>query len=172
MGPRLGLVFAAVLLAWSPAVAAQKVAVFPFEIDYQPSEEDFYIGEKKVSPEEQARLKLVHKTFVEQLTASGKYEAVDLVSFDAEITAAQPLYNCNDCDIDIAKKAGAELSISTVLDKVSETHLNMLMTMRNAATGAVVRNLQVVIQGNTDDTWLHGARWLLKNRILVEGKTP
>lgn len=171
MALRLGLVVAAVLWAWSPAQAAQSVAVFPFEIDYQPSEEDFYIGEKKATAEEAARLKMVHQKFVEQLTATGKYQAVDLASFDAEITAAQPLYNCNECDIDIAKKAGAELLITTVLDKVSETHLNMLMTMRNAQTGAVVRNLQVVIQGNTDDTWLHGARWLLKNRILAEGNS-
>ena len=161
---------AALLCLPGAAVAAQKVAVFPFEIDYQPSEEDFYIGEPKVTPEEEARLKLVHEEFQARLTADGRYEAVDLSALAADIQAKQPLYNCNECDVDLAKKAGADIAVTVIMDKVSETHLNMIVTLRNAATGAVMRNVQAVVQGNTDETWLHGARWLLKNRLLAEGK--
>ena len=156
-------------LVSGPASAGQKTAVFPFDLDVKPKEEDFYSGESKPSPEEEARLKLVRAEFVERLAADGRYETVDLSSLSAEIAAAQPLHNCNECDIDIAKKAGAELALTGIIDKVSETHLNMIISIRNVATGAPVRSLQVVIQGNTDDSWLHGARWLLKNRLLAEG---
>jgi len=153
-----------------PAHAGQKVAVFPVELDYQPSEEDFYIGERKVAPEEQARLEMVHKEFISRLSADSRYEVVDLTPLAAEITEKQPLHSCNDCETDLARKVGAELTFTAVVDKISETHLNLIVTMRDVATGAVVRNHQVVIQGNTDETWMHGARWVLKNRILVEGK--
>ncbi|MGQ0672142.1 MAG: DUF3280 domain-containing protein [Hyphomicrobium sp.] len=160
-----------VVLSWSlSASASQKAAVFPFEIDIQATEEDFYIGEKKASPAEEARLKMVHGEFLKQLTADGRYVAVDLSGVATEIAAAQPFYNCIECDVDIAKKVGADLAFTVTYDKISETHLNMILTIRDVATGAQVRNLQVVVQGNTDDTWLHGARWLLKNRILAEGQ--
>ena len=143
--------------------------MFPFDLDVKPKEEDFYGGESKPSPEESNRLKLVHAEFIARLSADGRYEAVDLNPHAAEIEAAQPLHKCNECDIDIAKKAGAELALTGIIDKVSETHLNMIISIRNVATGAQLRNMQVVIQGNTDETWLHGVRWLLKNRLLAEG---
>ena len=151
------------------AGAGQKLAVFPFDLDVKPKEEDFYQGESKPSPEESARLKLVRTEFIDRLAADGRYEAVDLSGLATEIEAAQPLHKCNECDIDIAKKAGAELALTGIIDKVSETHLNMIISIRNVATGAQLRNMQVVIQGNTDETWLHGVRWLLKNRLLAEG---
>lgn len=153
------------------AAAAQKVAVFPFEIDYPQREEDFYIGEPKISEAEAARLKLVHAEFRKLLTADGRYVAVDLAPLAEEITSKQPLYDCNECDVELAKKAGADVSVTVIIDKVSETHLNMIVTLRDATTGGLLRNVQAVVQGNTDETWLHGARWLLKNRLLAEGKS-
>lgn len=153
------------------AAASQKVAVFPFEIDYPQTEDDFFIGEKKMNEAEATRLKLVHAEFQKLLTADGRYVAVDLDPLADEITSKQPLYNCNDCDVDIAKKAGADIAVTVVMDKISETHLNMIITLRDAATGGVLRNVQAVVQGNTDETWLHGARWLIKNRLLAEGKS-
>ena len=170
MVSKLTVVLAALLCLPGAAFATQKAAVFPFEIDYQPSEDDFTIGEQKASPAEEARLKMVHAEFQKLLTSDGRYEAVDLTGLTAEIQAAQPLYNCNECSVDIAKKAGAQIAVTVILDKISETHLNMIVTIRDVTTGGVVRNVQAVVQGNTDDTWLHGARWLLKNRLLVEVK--
>lgn len=169
----LKLMMAFAVLFWLPgtAYAAQKVAVFPFEIDFQPSDEDFTIGEQKASTAEEARLKMVHAEFEKLLTADGRYETVDLSGLSADIQAAQPLYKCNECDVDLAKKAGAQLAVTVILDKISETHLNMIVNIRDAATGGLLRNVQAVVQGNTDETWLHGARWLLKNRLLAEEKT-
>lgn len=166
----LALGLAVAVLMPGAATAAQKAAIFPFEIDYQPSEDDFYIGRPKTSPEEAQRLKMVYAEFLRLLAADGRYVAVDLAPFAADIEAAQPLFDCNECDVDIAKKAGAEVLVTSVVDKISETHLNLIVTIKNAATGAVLRNAQAVIQGNTDETWMHGTRWILKNRILAEAR--
>jgi hypothetical protein len=170
MSLRLSGLLLALMASSGAAFAAEKSAIFPFELDYQPSEEDFYIGEKKVTGEEAARLKAVHAEFVRLLGADGRFQPVDLTALAADITAAQPIHSCNDCDIDLAKKAGADLAFTTVIDKISETHLNMIVTVRDVATGAVARNHQAVIQGNTDDTWMHAARWIVKNRLLAESK--
>jgi hypothetical protein len=169
MALRLALAFVAGLTVLTGAAAAgQRAAVFPFEIDLQPTEEDFFIGEAKPSDDEVKRLALVGAEFLRLLAGDGRYEAVDLAPYEAEIKSAQPLHSCNECDIDIARKAGAEVSFTTVIDKISETHLNMIITVRNVATGAPLRTMQAVIQGNTDETWLHGARWIVKNRLFAE----
>lgn len=151
----------------SQAHASQKIALYPFELDIPATEEDFFIGEKKANAEEEARLGLIRTEFEKALKADGRYEVVDLAPLKEEITQAQPLRTCNDCDVEIAKKAGAELALLGIVNKVSETHLNLIVQIREVATGATVNSMQVVVQGNTDDTWLHGARWLLKNRLLV-----
>ena len=80
-------------LVSGPASAGQKTAVFPFDLDVKPKEEDFYSGESKPSPEEEARLKLVRAEFVERLAADGRYEAVDLSGLATEIEAAQSALN-------------------------------------------------------------------------------
>ena len=73
-------VLALAALFWLPgaACAAQKAAVFPFEIDFQPSEEDFSIGEQKASPRKRPGSRWCIAEFQKLLTADGRYEAVDL----------------------------------------------------------------------------------------------
>ncbi|MDI4666973.1 DUF3280 domain-containing protein [Xanthobacter autotrophicus] len=36
----------------------------------------------------------------------------------------------------------------------------------------MVRGGQVDIRGNTDESWLRGVRYLMKNRILAPGQPP
>lgn len=164
--------FLALALARTAAAAGPlQLALYPFELDIPTTEEDFFTGAKKASPEEEARLSLIHAEFEKMINADGRYKIVDLAPLKDEIAQAQPMSTCNDCDIDIAKKAGADLSLIGIVNKISETHLNLIVSIRNVATGATVRTMQVVVQGNTDDTWLHGARWMLKNRLLVKEET-
>ena len=165
---RLALFILASIAMPAVSMAAQKIAVYPFELDIPATEEDFFSGAKKASPEEEERLIRAHAELERLLKADGRYESVDLASLKDEIAKAQPLSACIECDVDIAKKAGAELALTTIVNKISETHLNLIVSIRNVATGAMVRTMQVVVQGNTDDTWLHGVRWLLKNRLLAQ----
>lgn len=151
-----------------PATAAVKTAVFPFELTQQSSEEDFFTGPKGPDKEEVRRLALVTDELSRLLKDGGAYDLVDISAMNKEIEAAAPLVNCNGCDADLAKKAGAAIAVTGVLEKASATLLNMVVTFRDVATGEVKKISSVVVHGNTDDEWLHGIRYLVKRKLSGE----
>lgn len=150
------------------ASAAPKAAVFPFDLVFQQSEEDFFTGPQKATPEEVERLKLVRNEIVAKLAAAGKYEMLDIGSVEADIAAAAPLNKCNGCEMDIAKKLGADILVLGVIEKASATLLSMNVIVVDMAKGGPISNNSAVVQGNTDDAWVGVARWLTKNRLLAE----
>ena len=153
------------------ASAGQKVAVFPFDMILQKSEEDFFTGPQGPTPDEQRRLDLAHEELVKLLSADSRYQPVDLSSLKEQMKAAAPLSECNGCEIDLAGKVAAELAMTSVVDKISETHLSLNVAIVDVAQSKLLRNASVLIQGNTDEAWLHGVKWLVKNRLLAEGTT-
>ena len=154
----------------APAYAGSKTAIFPFILVTPVQEEDFFLGTKKTSPEEEARLKLVHQEFTKLVTANGTYDAVDLAPLAAEIEAKMPINECNGCEIDLAKKSGADTAFIIVVEKASNTVLNLSVSELDVEKQGIKRNVMAVIQGNTDDAWLGGVRWIVKNRILMPQK--
>jgi hypothetical protein len=152
------------------AEAGQRLAIFPIDMTMPKSEEDFFRGTTGPSPEEQNRIALAEAELVKRLKDDGRYDIVDLKPFADEITAVRPIHECNGCEIDIAKKANADLVMTSVIDKISETHLNLTVALIDVAQSKLVSNSSVLIQGNTDESWLHGVKWLTKNRLLAEGQ--
>ncbi len=152
------------------AAAGQKLAIFPIDMSFPRSEDDFFLGTRGPSPDEQRRLDQAHAELQKLLAASGRYEIVDIAPLSSEITAAQPIYNCNGCEVDIAAKSKADLVMTGVIDKISETHLSLTVAIVDIAKSKLVSNSSVLIQGNTDEAWMHGVRWLTKNRLLAEEK--
>jgi hypothetical protein len=154
----------------SVASAAQKTIVFPFDLSLQQKEEDFYIGAGKPSADEERRLKDVRDELAKLLSADQRYALIDTAPIAAEITAAQPLSSCNGCEIDLSKKIGGEIAFTGLVDKASDTLLNMQIGIVDVARGTLQRTVSVVIQGNTDESWMRAVRWLHKNRVVVEAK--
>jgi hypothetical protein len=152
------------------AEAGQKLAIFPIDMTMPKSEEDFFRGGSGPTPEEQNRIGLAEADLAKRLAADGRYEIVDLKPFADEIKAARPIHECNGCEIDIAKKAKADLVMTSVIDKISETHLNLTVALIDVEASKLVNSASVLIQGNTDEAWLHGVKWLAKNRLLAEGQ--
>ena len=150
------------------ASAMQKAAVFPFDLVIPPKEEDFFIGSTGPSAAEKARLKLVYDEFVRLMTASGTIEAIDLTPIAAEIEAKAPIFECKGCEIDLAKKVGAEIAYIVVLEKASDTLLNFNVTEIDVERVGVIRRATAVVNGNTDDAWLGVVRWVVKNRLLAK----
>lgn len=167
----LVMVLAAAVAAPAVADATPKLAIFPIDMSIPRSEEDFFRGVSGPSPEEQNRLAMVQAEFQKLLSADGRYKIVDLSSVADEIKAAQPIFECNGCEIDIAQKTNAELVLTGLVDKISETHLSLTVAIIDVAQGKLVKNASVLIQGNTDESWMHGVRWLVRNRLLVEDKS-
>lgn len=153
------------------AAAAPKLAIFPIDMSLPQSEEDFFSGKKGPNPDEQRRLSLAHDELAKRITANDRYEIVDLTPIASEITAAQPIFECNGCEIDLAGKVKADLVMTSVINKISETHLSLTVAIVDVAQSKVVNTASALIQGNTDESWLHGVRWLVRNRLLAEDKS-
>jgi hypothetical protein len=164
----LRVLLALMALVPAGASAQPKVAVFPFDLVFQQSEEDFFYGAPKATPEELLRLKLVRDELTGRLSNSGKFEMLDISSVAADIDAAAPLYNCNGCEMDFAKKLGADLIYLGLIEKASATLLSMKVIVVDVAEGKPLHDYTAVIRGNTDDAWLNGMKWLAKNRLLAE----
>ena len=82
--------------------------------------------------------------------------------------AAGYLHGCNGCEARIARDLGAELAVSGTVQKVSNLILNINIYVRDAASGKRLRAMSADIRGNTDQSWSHGLKYLVKNRFLKE----
>lgn len=158
----LGLVLLGALPGAAVA-APDKAAIFGIELN-----DPAVVGGRKARPDEVRRLALVTEELRKALTAGGAVETVDVAPQDAEIAKQAPLYKCEGCAATIAKALGADLAINGFVEKGSNQIFNLYVVISDAATGKVVRGGQVVIRADTDDTWAHAMRWIVKNRLLAE----
>lgn len=152
------------------AAAAQKIAIFPIDMSFPTSEKDFFRGARGPSQDEKRRLEAAYSELVKRAAESGSYEIVDLAPVAKEVADGQPFYNCNGCEVDIGKKVGADVVMTSVVEKISETHLSLTVGVVDVTKSSLLSNSSVLIQGNTDESWLHGVKWLAKNRLFAEAK--
>ncbi|MEJ1160807.1 DUF3280 domain-containing protein [Prosthecomicrobium sp. N25] len=151
-------------LAPSSAAAAKvKVALFLFELE-DTSLEGELRGERA---DETARLRLVTDE-ARRLIAEADPDVafVDLAPVAAKLAEKAPLYKCNGCEADLAREAGADLSVSGWVQKVSNLILNLNLSVRDARTGERLRLYSADIRTNSDEMWLRGMRYLVKNRLM------
>src|ERR1044072_8726044 len=157
---------AALVLLAAPTIAATagpKAAVFRFELDDVSI--DGELGGPKV--EEAQRLDLVTRELRQLAARDGGYELVDLSGLAAETEKAAPLHKCDGCEVDIARRASAEIAITGTVRKISNLILGITIRVRDVSTGRLTHVHQASIRGNTDESWLRGVRWLVANRLLV-----
>lgn len=160
---------AGALLVASPVVAAQKTAIFPFDIRDIGIEGDVFA---KPEDEDLRRLKMVAEELRTLMVKDGKYEIVDLAPLAKEVDAASPYYKCDACEVPIAKQAGAELAVTGYAEKLSDALISLRLFAREAETGKLVKSMSAEIRGNTDELWMHGIRWLWRNRFNTETAKP
>jgi hypothetical protein len=154
------------MLRPAAAVAAEKVALFPFEILVEAFDPEQIPIAK---PAEKQRLVLLDKELTELLVGSGQYQTVDLAPFAAEIKKEAPFFKCNACEVEIAKKAQADLAVTGLVQKANENMMNISVFVRDTKTGDVVRSMAASIFQNTDDGWVRGLRRVVKDRFLGNG---
>jgi hypothetical protein len=164
-GRLLAVVLLELLAAWPAAAAAPaQIAVFDFEL-WDSSLEGEVQG---AAPADEARLALIGRELRAALTASGRYRVVDTAPAAAEIARAGYWRSCNGCEVAIAERLGADLALVGWVQKVSNLILNINVTIREVPGGELVFAGGVDIRGNTDESWQHGIRYLLKNRLLKD----
>ena len=158
-------IFATTLAVSFPVAAAQKTAVFPFDLRDVEQEGEVV---PRLKPDDLQRLVLIADELKVLLEKDERYEVVDLAPLAKEVEEASPFSKCNGCEADLAKKAGADLAVTGFVDKLSDSLISLQVFARDAHSGQLTKSMSAEIRGNTDELWLHGIRYLWRNRFNVE----
>ena len=154
--------WALLFVSCGPTVA-QSVAVFDFEL-IDTSLEGAIRGARL---DEQERLARLSDQLRQLLRASGRFSLVDITPIASEALASN-LQACGGCDIQLARRIGAELAITGTVQKVSNLILNMNIYVRDASSsGATIAAMSADMRGNTDESWSRTLDWLVRNRLLA-----
>lgn len=128
------------------------------------STEGAYFGEKTA---ERARIGLLEDEVRQRFTAEG-LTFVDLAPVREDLDRIVNPAKCYGCDVRMAQALEADYVLVGEVQKVSNLILSMNLVLKDAEDGAFVRGRSVEIRSNTDDSWLRGIRYILKNNIFRE----
>lgn len=140
-----------------------KAAVFDFEL-VDSSQEGELDG---VRDDQTERLKHTQQ-LVEQALKGAGVELVDVSPAREQLKDQNRIYECLPCVQRAAGTVGADIAVVGHVQKVSNLILNINVQIVNVKTGKMVRGGSADIRGNTDETWDHGAKYLMKRNILKE----
>ena len=118
-------------LRHSPAeVCRPTVAVFPIEVADTSGEAG--------NPQWPQRVAVVTGTLARELTASGRYRAVDLTSERDRLAGMAPIYRCDGCWRELAREVGADAAAITVVHKMSTLVSSMHVWLVDVATQKLI----------------------------------
>lgn len=115
------------------------------------------------------RIRLLDDVLRQKLTASSRFEIVDIPPDTIkEIASGPTISNCNGCQRKFAQRVGANWAAWGTVQKVSNLILNINVYMEDAESGKMKFARSVDIRGNTDESWRRGLDYLLRNYLLRE----
>ncbi|MEN3375201.1 MAG: hypothetical protein V7604_556 [Hyphomicrobiales bacterium] len=159
------MILSAVAIAFSAVAAGaetRSAAVFDFELVDTSGGDPL----KAQDAEHQSRVAQTSERLRTRLTESGRYRVIDIAPVTKEAHASN-LQACGGCDVTLADRVGADLSVTGTVYKVSNLILNMMIFVRDAKTGGNVAVMQADMRGDTDESWLRAVDWLVRNRLLA-----
>jgi hypothetical protein len=120
-------------------------------------------------PAEEKRLEMLDTILRDQLAGAGRFSVVAIPpEVQKRAVAAPGIPNCNGCERDLAEKTGAEWVAWGTVQKVSNLILNINLYMEDVQTGRIEFAHSVDIRGNTDESWLHGLNYMIRNYVLEQ----
>ena len=158
-------VLAGLLVAVTVAAEAAepaRVAVFPVELLDTSGE-----GPR---PGQAEKLATLSRLLRDELAASGRYAAVDLAPFAAEIERESPLYLCGGCQLGLARQAGARYAVDVVVRKMSTLVQEMALIVADVEADRITAFHSVSIRNDSEEAWRRGLLYLLRNRLLREDR--
>jgi hypothetical protein len=152
------------MLVISAAARAEppKVAVFDFEM-IDTSLQGEVNGPRS---DEQERLARIGDQVRKELAVSGKFRLLDIAPVNAAAHGSN-LQACGGCDVKLARELGADISITGVVQKVSNLILNVNVYLRDVPTGQLLAAASVDMRGNTDESWSRAIDYLVRDRLLA-----
>jgi len=158
----------ALLLAPAAAFAAQKAVIFPFDLIDQTQQFELGLMPKEIDPEEKRRLGVITEELTKLIREGGRYEVVDPAPIAAEIEEKSPMYKCNGCEDDLAKKVGAEVAFIGTVRKASDVLFTVSVYIRDVAQGKVIKQGSSEIYGNTDPMWSRAVHYVVAKRLFKD----
>jgi hypothetical protein len=144
------------------AMAKQPVPTAVFDFGFDDTSLQGAVQGKRA--DEQHRLMALNVELRDMLVKSGCCEIADL-GIVAEQAEGIDMRTCNGCDVDLARKAGARISVTGWVQKVSNLILNINLVVRDVDTGQLISAGSVDLRGSTDESWSRGLSYLLDNRL-------
>jgi hypothetical protein len=164
LGAGVAAILAATGLQSSRAAeqAPAKMAVFDFELDDR-SAASGLIAKDAIDEE---NLKKATEEARQKLAASGHYTVVDTGAVAGELISAGGIQSCNGCEAGLARKLGADRSMSGVFARVSRTEYTLQVVVRDARTGEILSNAFSGLRMGANYAWPRAVTSLIDNKIL------
>lgn len=159
----LGVVALVVVLGCEARAQEQRVAVFDLAFVNFSQELDLGLSDAA----EQARIRMLTDYLRELLAADPSYVVVDTSPVADELASVKSVYSCNLCEDKLARKVGADLSVTGTVTKISVLIQTIVLRGRDATTGAVLWQYHTDIRNNSDEAWRRGLKWLIDHRVLA-----
>ncbi|AWI60934.1 DUF3280 domain-containing protein [Sinorhizobium fredii] len=118
-----------------------------------------------VRADEAARIELLKSATRDRFVEEG-FVILSNDPVATELAATVNPADCYGCDVRMAARLGADYVLVGEVRKVSNLVLSINLVLRDARSGERLRGLAVDIRSNTDDSWLRGMRYILKNHFF------
>ncbi|PPD45535.1 MAG: hypothetical protein CTY15_03885 [Methylocystis sp.] len=136
---------------------------------------DFEIIDTSSEPVDQRadharRLSQARDAIASGLAAAGTYEIVDRAAIQGDLDQVLKqtyIRTCNGCETTLARKAGADLVLTGVVNKVSTLILSMGVSMTRASSGQLVYHQGFDFRGDNDQSYARAAKFFTE-RIARE----
>jgi Protein of unknown function (DUF2380) len=145
--------------------ARQRLAVLPFEIDDNS-------GEAGAPDRHDAMLRSVTRIVSEKIASDGLFEVVPEARVAKAVAAVDPgtyLRRCNGCELDIAKRAGADRVLIGWLFKMSSLVMSLHVVMKDAATGDIIYAKTFDFRGDNQKSWKRAADYMVSSLARAQG---
>ncbi|MEI9900430.1 MAG: DUF3280 domain-containing protein [Hyphomicrobium sp.] len=158
-GLAVAALIATSVLARAEPLPRQSLAVLPFEINDTSGE----VGPTSRHEEMLARL----TSFVgERIAKAGLYDTVPaarVASAIAEVNPGTYLRSCNGCELDIARRAGADAVLIGWFWKVSTLIGTLHVEIKDVASGRTVYAHVFDFRGDNDKAWQRAADYMVSS---------
>ncbi len=121
-----------------------------------------------LDPEDKRRLEIITAELAKLVKDSGRYEVVDSAPIAKEIDDKSPMYKCNGCEDDLAKKVGADVAFIGTVRKASDVLFTVSIYVRDVANQKVINQGSSEIYGNTDKMWLRAVNYIVDRRLYAD----
>jgi hypothetical protein len=82
------------------------------------------------------------------------------------------LHRCDDCAVQIGQLLGADLVMSTWVQKVSELILNLNVQITDVKARKLILSKSVDMRGNEDQSWTRAVHYLVRDMVDRRGQNP